>query len=195
MDDAAVKTDLLSCDPAMASRLAGNWWALLIRGLAGIAFAIMAFALPGITLATVVLLFAAYMIVDGAFAIVAGLAAARRHERWLLLLVEGLVDIAAGVLAVLWPGITVLATVLLIAAWSAVTGVLMLIAAFRLDRGRWLMAVAGLVSMVLAVLLVLVPVAGALALIWWIGTYALLFGGMLTWLAIKLRLGQRTAMV
>src|SRR5262249_9752976 len=124
---------------AMNSVLAQNWWAVALRGLLGIIVGIIALFMPAATMLALVLLFSAYMVVDGVFAIISAVRAARQGERWGLLVFEGLVDILAGVLAFLWPGLTVLAFVLLVAAWAIVSGVLMLAAGFRLnlDHGRW----------------------------------------------------------
>ena len=97
---------------AMSSALARNWWAIALRGVIGILFGIVAFALPGATMLSLVLLFSAYMLVDGVLAIIAAVRAARQHERWGLLVLEGVVDIATAAIAFVWPGITVLAFVL-----------------------------------------------------------------------------------
>lgn len=174
---------------AMSAKLAENWWALALRGLFAVLFGLIALLLPGATIASLVLLFAAYMLVDGVFAIVAGVRAAQRHERWGLLILEGLADIATGVVAFLWPGITVVVFVLLMSAWALISGGLMLAAAFRLTRhhGRWLLALGGVVSMIWGVLLFLSPIAGAVVLTWWLGAYALVFGGALVGLAFRLR--------
>lgn len=174
-------------DEAMTSRLAGNWWALLIRGLCGIAFGILAFVAPGVTIAALVIAFGAYMLIDGVFAVVAGVRAARHHDRWGLLVFEGALDIVAGLIAVVWPAITAVALVFLVAAWAVVSGVVMVVAAFRLNDGRWLMGLAGVVSVALGVLLAVVPITGAVVLTWWMGAYALVFGVALTALAIRLR--------
>jgi uncharacterized membrane protein HdeD (DUF308 family) len=172
----------------MNAVLVRNWWALAIRGVLGIALGIITFLVPAATMLSLVLLFAAYALVDGVFAIVAAVRAARQHERWGLLVLEGIVDIAAGVLAVLWPGLTVIAFMLLVAAWALVSGALMLAAAFRLDadHGRWWL-IGGLASLVYGALLVVAPLIGALVLTWWLGAYALVFGGALLFLAFKLR--------
>src|ERR1700730_10318176 len=103
---------------AMRAVFALNLWVLAIRGVLGIAVGLLALVLPAATMLALVLLFAAYMLVDGVFAIMAAVRAAREHERWGLLVLEGVADIVAGVIAVLWPGITVLAFVLLVAAWD-----------------------------------------------------------------------------
>ncbi len=174
---------------AMSVSLARNWWALALRGVFGIVFGLMAFLLPGVTLASLTLLFAVYMLADGVFAIVAGIRAAAHHERWVLLMLEGLVDLAAGAAALLWPGITVLVMVALLGIWAVVSGFLLLMAAFRLHagHGRWLLVVPALLSMIWGVLLYLSPGLGALVLTYWVGGYALAFGALLLVLARRLR--------
>src|SRR5260370_35964994 len=113
--------------------------------------------------------FVAYMLVDGVFAIVAAVRAAREHARWGLLAVEGVADIVAGGIAVVWPGITVLAFVLLVAAWAIVSGGLVLVAAFRLniEHGRWWLVLAGAVSVAYGVPLVVAPRIGWVGRTWW----------------------------
>jgi len=169
--------------------LARNWWAVALRGVLGILFGLIALVFPGATMLSLVLVFAAYLLVDGVFAIVAAVRAARQREQWGLLTLEGIVNIAAAVLAVLWPGLTVIAFVLLIAAWAIVTGVLVLAAASRLniDHGRWWLVLGGVASLAYGVLLIIAPLIGALVLTWWIGAYALVFGVALLVLAFKLK--------
>jgi len=169
--------------------LSRNWWVFLLRGLAGILFGIITFVAPGISLAALVLVFGAYAFADGVLAIVA--AVRRRGEaRWGMLLLEGLVGIAAGVVTLLWPGITAITLLYLIAAWAIVTGVLELIAAVRLRKeikGEWLLALGGAASIAFGVLVALFPGSGALALVLWIGAYALVFGALLVVLSFRLR--------
>src|SRR4051812_47733726 len=102
--------------------LADNWWALALRGVFAILFALIAFAMPGATMLGLVLVFAAYSFVDGIFNIVLAVRGARQHERWGLLLLNGVFGILVGIGAALWPGVTVLAFVLLVAAWAIVSG-------------------------------------------------------------------------
>lgn len=166
-----------------------GWPFILLRAAAAITFGLLALVLPGPTLAGLVLLFAAYMLADGALAIIAAWRAARQHARWGWFGVEALVNIAAGVIALLWPGITLLAFVMLTAAWALVSGGAMLWGAFRFHEkhGRLWLVLAGLVSLVWGVLLLLWPLAGAVAMTLWLGAYALLFGLTLLLLALKLR--------
>ena len=141
------------------------------------------------TIAALVLLFAAYMLVDGIFAIIAGVRAARRHERWGLLIFEGIADLVAGGIAIVWPLITIVAFIYLLAAWAIVSGGLVFAAALRLqlDHGRWLLAVRWIRLADMGVLLLFWPLAGAVALAWWMGAYALVFGVTLLILAFRLR--------
>jgi uncharacterized membrane protein HdeD (DUF308 family) len=154
-----------------------------------IIFGLIALFLPGATILSLVLLFSAYMLVDGIFAIVSAVRAAHGNRRWGMLLLEGIVDIATGVIAFLWPGLTALAFVLLMGAWAIVSGALMFAAAFRLRRryGRWWLALGGLASLIFGVLLIASPLVGAVVLTWWLGAYALVFGVALLVLAFQLR--------
>jgi uncharacterized membrane protein HdeD (DUF308 family) len=174
---------------AMSAALARNWWLIALRGVIAILFGIVAFAAPGAFVLSLVLLFAAYTLVDGAFAIVGAVRAAQRHERWGFLLLEGIVDIIVAVAAVLVPGAAVWAFVLLLAAWALVTGGLMIAAAFRLHLhyGRWWLGLGGLVSILFGIALALEPGMSALVLTWWIGAYTIAFGVLLLILAFQLR--------
>ena len=151
--------------------LTRNWWAVALRGLAGILFGVISFVSPGISLAALVLLFGAYAFADGVLSIVS---AVRRRgaDRWWLLLLQGIVGIGAGVVTLLWPGITALALLAVIAAWALVGGALQIAAAIRLRKvitGEWLLALGGVLTIALGVLLILFPFPRALALLIWIG--------------------------
>ena len=174
---------------AMSRLLAQNWWAVALRGVFAILFGLVALFMTGPTILSLVLFFSAYMLVDGIFTIVAAVRAASRQERWGLLVLEGIADIATGVIAFVWPGLTVLAFVLIMAAWSLVTGILMIVAAFRLDQtyGRGWLVFSGIVSVLFGIALVIAPLIGAVVLTWWLGAYALVFGIGLLVLAFKLR--------
>lgn len=174
---------------AMNALLARNWWVVALRGVFAIIFGVIAVLLPGVTLAALVLLFAAYMVVDGVLALVASLRAAERHERWGWLALEGVADLVAAAIAFVWPLVTVLAFVYLMGIWAIVSGALLLSASawLRLTHGKWLMGLGGAISVIWGILLILMPILGALVLTWWMGAYALLFGGALLVLAFRLR--------
>jgi uncharacterized membrane protein HdeD (DUF308 family) len=175
------------CD-ALSEVLADGWWAVGLRGILGILFGLICLLTPGLAVQVFIILFAAYMFVDGVFAIISGIKAARNGERWGLLILEGIVDLAAGVIAVLWPGITLVALIWLIAVWATVSGILMLSSAFNLnlDYGRWWLALGGIASIIFGILLVIEPLIGAVVLTMWIGAYALVFGVFLLILAFQL---------
>lgn len=175
--------------------LARNWWTIALRGALAILFGALTFVWPGLTITALVLLFAAYAFVDGVFAITAGVRGFRRDERWWAFLLQGAFGVTAAFLTVVWPGITALVLLYLIAAWALVTGVLEIVAAIRLRReitGEWLLALGGVASIAFGVLLVMAPGAGALAVVWLIGAYALFFGVLLLALAFRLRSWGRT---
>ena len=178
---------------ALTALLADNWWLVAIRGVFNILFGLAALFLPIVTLAALVLLFAAYMLVDGVFAIIAAVRAARHHQRWGMLVLEGIADLVAAAIAFFWPLATVLAFVLLSGAWAIVSGGLFLSAAFRLNfaSGRWLMGLGGALSLIWGLLVLLQPGIGALVLTLWIGAYALIFGVMLLFLAVRLYRAHR----
>ena len=166
-----------------------SWWALVLRGLAAIAFGVLAFVWPQITLTALVFLWGAYALVDGAFAIAAGVKSHGDNKRWWVLLLEGILGVAAGLVAFLVPGITALALLVLIAAWAMVTGAFEIAAAIQLRKhikGEWLLALAGVASVLFALALLFNPAAGALALVWLIGAYSIVFGVLLIVLGIRL---------
>jgi uncharacterized membrane protein HdeD (DUF308 family) len=174
----------------MVMVLARNWWALVLRGFFDVLFGITAFVWPGITLAVLVLLYGAFALVDGSFAIAAVLVGRTRGMPSWALLVEGLAGIAVGAITFFWPGITQLALLFLIAAWAVITGVFEIVAAVRLRkeiRGEWLLALSGVLSVAVGVALVVNPGAGLLAISWMIGTYAIIFGVLFIVLGFRLR--------
>ncbi len=174
----------------MITQLARYWWALALRGLCGILFGLAAFFWPGITLTVLMAFFGGYALVDGIFAIVAAVAAARQHERWSSLLLEGIVGIALALVTFFWPGITAVALVYVVAFWAIVTGILEIAAAIRLRKeiaGEWMLGLSGVLSLILGALLFFMPYAGAIGLIWVMGSYAMVFGVLLLMLAFRLR--------
>jgi uncharacterized membrane protein HdeD (DUF308 family) len=167
-----------------------SWWALVLRGIAAILFGVLAFMWPHVTLTALVFLFGAYALVDGVFAIFAGIKSHAENRRWWVLLVEGLFSFIAGVLAFVVPGITAMILLIMISAWAIVTGLFEIAAAIQLRNyitGEWLLALAGAVSVLFGIALLINPRAGALVVVWIIGAYAILFGILLLGLGLKLR--------
>lgn len=181
----------------MLEQLTRHWWVVALRGVLAILFALIAFAWTGITLLALVWLWGAYALVDGIFAVVAAIRAVDLHQRWGMLLLEGICGIAAGIIAFAWPGITALVLALLMAVWAIVTGILEIMAAVRLRQmidGEWLLGLSGVLSVLLGALIAVMPRAGLYAIVWMIGAYALLFGILLLVLALRLKsLGQHAA--
>jgi uncharacterized membrane protein HdeD (DUF308 family) len=174
----------------MRNILASNWWSVVIRGVIAILFGLFTFAMPGITLAAWVLLFGAYALFDGVMNMTGAAKAAHGHERWGSLLLAGICGIAAATVTVLWPAITALVLVYVIAAWAVVTGVFEIVAAVRLRKhieGEWLLALGGIASLLFGMLLVFSPLAGALAITLWFGAYAIVSGVVLIALGLRLR--------
>jgi uncharacterized membrane protein HdeD (DUF308 family) len=170
--------------------LARNWWLVLLRGVAGIIFGLGTLFAPGISLLVLVLFFGAYAFVDGILALVSVLRRRGTSDPWWWLLLEGLAGIAAGVVTLLWPGISALALLYVIAAWALVTGGFEIAAAIRLRKvltDEWLFVLSGILSVALGVLLILFPGPGALALVLWIGAYSLVIGILLIALGLRLR--------
>jgi uncharacterized membrane protein HdeD (DUF308 family) len=162
---------------------------LALRGILAIAFGVAALAWPGLTLVVLVALFGAYAIVDGVIAILAVM----RHKergRWWVVLVEGILGVAAGLVALAVPGITAVTLVLIIGAWAILTGIMEIAAAVRLRRemeDEWLLGLAGILSVVFGAAIVVFPGAGAIALVTVIGAFSIVFGLAMLFLGLRLR--------
>ena len=174
----------------MDELLGRAWWMLALRGAAGILFGLLALFWPGITLLLLVAMFAAYALIGG----VAAVSAAIRHRSirtdWWIPLLLGLCTIAAGLIAVAAPGVTAIVLIAVMGANAIVTGVLDIIAWVRLKRrGRtqWLLLFIGILSALFGIFVLVVPGAGALALVWMIGTYAIVTGALLLVLGLGAR--------
>ena len=171
----------------MLRTLAANWWALALRGLVAVLFGLLTFFLPGITLVTLVMLFGAYALVDGVFNVLAFFRVA--SHQWALL-IGGVVGIIAGLLTFAWPAITAIALLYVIAFWAILTGILEIVAGIRLRKAitnEWLLLLMGLLSLSFGLLILFAPGTGALAIVLWIGAYAMVFGIFLLALAFRLR--------
>jgi uncharacterized membrane protein HdeD (DUF308 family) len=179
----------------MIDVLARNWGWVALRGGAALMFGLIALFNPRITLAALVLLFGAYALVDGAFNVFSAIAHRREQPHWVSLLIGGVVGIVAGVLTFLWPAISAMALLFLIAAWALLVGVLEIGAAVRLRKvitGEWLLVLSGVLSVLLGLLLFAFPATGALAVVMWIGAFSLVHGVLLLALGFRLRTWNRT---
>ena len=174
----------------LATILSGNWWALLLRGLLAIAFGVLTWTQPGISLAALVLLFGVFALADGVLGIWTAISGRRDNAHWWVLLLWGLVSAAVGILSFVYPAVTTIALLYFIAIWAVIIGVLQIIAAVRLRKeikGEWLLGLAGFASVVFGVLLLVHPGAGVLTVLWLIGAYAVLTGILLVVLAFKVK--------
>ncbi len=172
----------------MLARLSRNWWAVALRGLAAVLFGIGAFVWPAMTLITLVLLFGIYALVDGVFALIQAFGP-DTSMRWAFGL-EAVVGVAAGIATIVWPGMTALILLYFIAGWAIITGVLEVFGAIQLRKvvsNEWLLVLGGIASVLFGAILVFAPGAGALAMIWLIGSYAVVFGVLLIGLGFRLR--------
>jgi len=176
--------------------LTKNWWLVVLRGVAAILFGLFAFIRPELTLFVLVTFFGVYALVDGFIAVATGLSHTKDSPRWWVFLFEGLFGIGVGVITLIWPGVTTLAIIAMIAAWAILTGVLEVAAAVRLRRemaNEWLLALSGILSIGVGILLIVQPVAGSTAIIWTIGAYALIAG--ILWISLGFRLRNHQARI
>jgi uncharacterized membrane protein HdeD (DUF308 family) len=178
----------------VSSVVVGQWWSVALRGMAAILFGILALMWPGLTLGALVLLFGAFALADG-ISILVDLATGRGRRTGSrgMLILQALVSIGTGIVTFLWPGITAVALTFLIAAWALVTGILELAAAVRLRHAitnEWLLVVDGVLSVLVAIVLLINPAVGAVTLVWAIGWFAIVSGVLLIALSFRLRRRQ-----
>ena len=174
----------------MRQFLAKHWWIYLLRGIFGVLFGILAFAMPAITLVYLVLIWGAYALVDGITSLWSAITGKSDEEnRWLVGL-QGLIGVVAGVITFTMPAITGIGLLMLIAAWSLATGVLQIVSAIKLRKeitGEFWLGLSGLISILFAFFVMARPGAGALAIIWIIGSYAIIFGIVLIAFAFRVK--------
>lgn len=189
-------TSVSVLEKEISELLSRNWWLLLLRGLLAVAFGVITWQMPGVSLATFVLLFGAYCLVDGVCGIWVSVAGRKQNGDWWILLLWSLVAVGAGLLTFLTPGVTALALLFFIATWAVATGVLQIIAAIRLRReitGEWVLVLSGILSVIFGILLMANPLGGALAVLWLIATYAILFGVLMIILSFRVRSATKPA--
>lgn len=169
------------------------WWSFLIRGILATLFGVVAIVIPGLTLEALAMLLAAFLVVDGVLSFIASFRGRHLGPRWGFLLFEGLVGVALGLFTFVWPGVTVLAIILIIGFWALITGIFEILAAVKLRaeiEGEWLLGLGGILSILFSIILFTNPGVGAVALVWIIGVYAVLFGISMIFLGIRLRKRQ-----
>ena len=176
----------------LRSVLARYWWLILLRGIAAIIFGVLGFIWPGITLVTLVLFWGAFALVDGILALAHAIMGGNMGSRWWLALI-GVLGIVVGLLTFLMPGVTALVLLIFIATWAIVLGVFQIIGAIRLRKeidNEWTLILGGVLSVLFGVIMLIAPGAGAIALIWVIASYAIVFGILLVMAALKLKKHQ-----
>ena len=173
----------------MLQALAFYWWLILLRGICAILFGVLTFIWPGVTLFTLVLLYGAFALADGIFALAAAITGGTATSRWWLAIV-GLLGIAAGVVTFLWPGMTAVVLKLFIACWAIAIGIMQIIGAIQLRKeidNELLLIAGGVLSVIFGLILLLQPAVGVLALLFTIGAYAILYGILLVSFSLRLR--------
>jgi uncharacterized membrane protein HdeD (DUF308 family) len=174
----------------MIETLKRHWWVPVIRGIAAIVFGIIAFVYPGITIATLVLFFGAWVLIDGIFRVVGAIGHRASDPDWGWHIVIGIVGIIVGLLTFHAPQITALALIIYIAAWALMVGATEIAFAIKLRReikGEWFLILMGLASIIFAILLLWNPIAGAAAVIWLIAWYAVILGILAIFFGFRLK--------
>jgi uncharacterized membrane protein HdeD (DUF308 family) len=181
--------------PSLVHALARYWWLILLRGIAAILFGVLAFIWPGLTLVTLILFWGAFTLIDGVLALAHAIMGGNTGSRWWLALI-GLAGVAVGILTFMMPGVTALILLWFIAAWAIVLGVFQIMGAIRLRKeidNEWTLILGGVLSVLFGLVLLVAPGAGAVGLIWVIGTYAIIFGVLLVMAALRLKKHQGAA--
>lgn len=177
-------------DTRLSQILSRGWWQLLLRGIAAILFGILTWTRPAISLAALILLFGAYAIIDGTLISWTAVSGRGKDNHWGMMLLAGIISVAAGIIAFVNPGFTALTLLIWIAIWAIARGILEVVVAVRLRReieGEWLLTLAGAASVLFGILLLTRPAAGVLAVLWLIAAYAVTIGVLLVALAVKAR--------
>ena len=169
----------------MLEAMTRNWGAIALRGFIAVLLGVIAIVWPGPTVAVLVILLGAFALVEGVANVVAGV---RGREGWAI--AEGIISVVVGIVIVVWPAITALALLYVVAAWAIITGIVRIVAAVQLRRvirNEWLLAGSGLASIVFGVIAAVFPGAGILAIIWLLGAWLIVLGVILIAFALSIR--------
>ncbi|KGG93281.1 membrane protein [Comamonas thiooxydans] len=176
--------------PSMSIMLHRSWWVLLLRGAAAIIFGVLTWMQPAASAAALVLVFGAYVFVDGLLGIYTAIKSCQQSRHWWVVLLWGLTGVVVGVLTVINPAITALVLTIYIGVWALMTGVLQIVAALRLRKeiqGEWVLVLGGLLSVLFGIFVLMQPGAGMMAMLWVLATYAVIFGVLMVILAFKIK--------
>lgn len=171
-------------------QIAYNWWAVLLRGVVGVIFGALAFFEPQFALTTAIFVFGGFVLIDGILLFIAGVRTREETENWWLVALQGLLGIIIGIASFLAPETTAVALLYYVAVWAIITGVLEISAAYEIRKeieGEWMLALAGLASIILGAAMIFNPGAGLLVWLWYIGLYAFISGAFLIGLSFKLK--------
>lgn len=174
----------------MLNMLTAKWWVLLVRGIAAVLFGIAAFVWPALTIGALIIMFGAFALVDGVFAVFSAIVHRKDADYWWATALQGVLGIIFGILVLMMPAMTAVVLLFWIAAWAIVTGVFEIISAIRLRKeieGEVWMIIGGVLSVLFGIYAFVRPGAGALAIIWVIAIYAILFGITLIMLSFEVR--------
>lgn len=178
--------------PSLSAMLQRSWWALLLRGLAAIAFGLLTWLQPAASAAALLLVFGIYVLVDGVLGVYTAIRSRGASRYWWVVLLWGLTGVVVGVLTVLNPVVTAWVLTIYVGAWALITGLMQIIAAVRLRKeiqGEWVLVLSGLVSVLFGGLVLAQPGAGMMAMLWLLATYAVVFGLLMVILAFKVKKG------
>ena len=170
-------------------KMAKHWWAILLRGIIAILFAVLLVVATGFTLDVLIILLGLYLVIDGLVSIIAGFLA-MGHKNWWLLLIEGVVSVIIGIFVFAWPGATLLILIYLVAIWAIITGIFEFIGSLMISwatAGRVFIGVAGVISFLLGVIILLYHLISLVAMIWLVAIYALVIGLSLIVMSFKLK--------
>lgn len=176
--------------PSMSVMLRRSWWVLLLRGVAAIVFGVLTWMQPAASAAALVLIFGAYVFVDGVLGVYSAIKSRNESRHWWVVLLWGLAGVVFGVLTAINPAITALVLTVYIGVWALITGVVEIVAALRLRKeieGEWLLVLGGLISVLFGAFVLAQPGAGMMAMLWVIATYAVIFGVLMVLLAFKVK--------
>jgi uncharacterized membrane protein HdeD (DUF308 family) len=175
---------------ALLEQLGRNWGWIALRGVVAVIFGVLAFAWPGATLFALVLVWGVYALAEGIFALIAAFRVRDRGKPMWTFVVIGILGILAGIVTLAWPGVTALMLLMFIAVWAFFMGIFQIVAAVRLRKEiehEWLLGLSGVLSVLFGAVMMASPAEGALAVVWLIAAYAIVFGILLLVLAFRLK--------
>jgi uncharacterized membrane protein HdeD (DUF308 family) len=175
--------------------LGSRWGWVVARGVVAILFGLLAFARPAAMTLTLVMLFAAYAFAGGVMAIITAARRGRAGSSWSMLLLDGVLGIAVAVAAILWPASMAVAFIWVIGVWALVSGLLEIGTAINLRKvidHEWALGLAGAATVIIGLVMLAKPLIGGLAIVWWLGAYAMAFGVLMVVLGFRLRSYQHT---